>query len=420
MDTLQKLFEKEISSSLTFSKIGSILLKHRLQDYGIEIISDELTRIEKKLEEYDSGSISFSIDIDETKFREVMEEKGEPLKIDLSDEKSDSHLKDILNEYYQNIGDFIPAIINEITPKLYSILKKNIPSLIRSRRRASKKFRRKHMRQWRRPLELLEVLLDISLEAGDNFNNVFRQDASENENFVFEVLTRSHARACQICSEILALLKSGHADGAIARWRSLHEISVVCTFIKEHGNELAECYLLHDHIESYKAALQFNEFSSALGYDPIPDDQINSLKDIRDELCRRFGKAYKNQYGWAATVMPNDYLNFRDIEEAVNLDHLRPFYKLASHNVHANPKGVYFRMGLYPNSHNILLAGPSNTGLADPIQNTAISMSQISTCLLTLEPNIDRLLTCNILLQLEREIGTLAVETQKGLESQVT
>ena len=43
-------------------------------------------------------------------------------------------------------------------------------------------------------------------------------------------------------------------------------------------------------------------------------------------------------------------LNFSDIERAVRLDHLRPYYKLASHNVHANPKGMLFRLGLYPES----------------------------------------------------------------------
>lgn len=400
--------------------VGSNLLKRRLKDYGIEVTDDEIARIEKRLEEYNSGSISFSIDIDEIKFREEMEKRDEPLKIDLSDDRSTTHLEDILNEYYKNVWDFLPDIINEITPPFYKILKNNISSLIRYRKRVRKHFEKRHMRKWRRPLELLEMLLEISLESGGSFNNAFRQEASDNQNYVFEVLTRSHARSCQICSEILALLRSGHADGAIARWRSLHEISVVCSFIKEHGNEVAERYILHDHIESHKAAIQYNEFSAALGYEPIPDEEIVDLKNIQDSLCSRFGKTYKNQYGWAATVLPQDNPNFRDIEEAVKLDHLRPFYKMASHNVHANPKGVFFRLGLYPTSKNILLAGPSNAGLADPIQNTAISLSQISTCLLTLEPNIDMLVTCNIFLQLEREIGALAVEIQQELESQET
>lgn len=420
MDTIQKLFEKQLSKNLTFPMVGAILLKRRLKDYGIEVTDNEIARIEKKLDEYSSGSISFSIDIDENEFRKEMGKSAEPLKIDLGDDRSTTHLEDILDEYYKNIWDFLPEIINEITPSFYKTLKNNISSLIRYRKRFRKKFEKRHLRIWRKPLELLEMLLEISLDSGSIFNNTFRQEASDNQNFVFDVLTRSHARSCQICSEILALLRSGHADGAIARWRSLHEISVVCSFLKTHGNDVAEKYLLHDHIESYKAALQYNEFSGALGYEPLPDEEVLGLKELRDNLCSRFGNTYKNPYGWAATALQQDNPKFRDIEEAVNLDHLRPYYKMASHNVHANPKGVLFRLGLYPNSKNILLAGPSNAGLADPIQNTAISLSQISTCLLTLEPNIDMLVTCNVFLQLEREIGTIAVEIQQKLESQET
>jgi hypothetical protein len=43
------------------------------------------------------------------------------------------------------------------------------------------------------------------------------------------------------------------------------------------------------------------------------------------------------------------------------LDYLRPYYKLASHNVHAQPKGILFKLGLVQNQ-DILLAGPSNYG----------------------------------------------------------
>ena len=39
---------------------------------------------------------------------------------------------------------------------------------------------------------------------------------------------------------ILALLRSGFADDAHARWRSLHELAVVSGFISEYGEDVAE------------------------------------------------------------------------------------------------------------------------------------------------------------------------------------
>jgi hypothetical protein len=272
------------------------------------------------------------------------------------------------------------------------------------------------VKAWRKPLDLLEIFLVIALEAGDEFNAEFRAIASEEQDYMFEVLTRLHARACQIASEILVLLRSGYADGAHARWRSLHEIAVVAFFIKSFGNEIAERYLLHDMVESYKAARQYQEHCNALGYEPLTEGELNEIKLGYEHLISRFGPPYKSDYGWAAPVLQKEKPTFRDLEEEVELDHLRPFYKMASHNVHANPKGVFFKLGLYPESSDILLAGPSNTGLADPGHGAAISLGQITVALLTTRPNIDRLVICDILMRLEQEIGDRFLAVHKSLE----
>ena len=195
---------------------------------------------------------------------------------------------------------------------------------------------------------------------------------------------------------------------------------MVGSFINEHVDDIAEKYLLHDAIESYKAALLYRKYSESLGYEPMPQEEFDLLKENRDHLIDRFGTSYKNNYGWASSILQKDNPTFRDVEESVKLDHMRPFYKLASHNVHANPKGVYFKLGLYPNSQDILLAGPSNTGLAVPAHGMAISLTQITITLLTQEPNIDRLVQCNILLDFEREVGEVFYSVQESLEDQAT
>lgn len=77
---------------------------------------------------------------------------------------------------------------------------------------------------------------------------------------------------------------------------------------------------------------------------------------------------------------------------------------MASHKVHANPKGSFFSLGLN-GTESILLAGPSNAGLADPGHLTAISLAQVTTNLLTTKPNLDRLIMANILLKMNDEVG---------------
>ena len=58
--------------------------------------------------------------------------------------------------------------------------------------------------------------------------------------YVFEALSRLLARACRIAEEVLVLLKAGYGQGALARWRALHEVAVVADLIAENGEDCAE------------------------------------------------------------------------------------------------------------------------------------------------------------------------------------
>jgi hypothetical protein len=106
---------------------------------------------------------------------------------------------------------------------------------------------------------------------------------------------------------------------------------------------------------------------------------------------------------------------FVDIERAAGIDHLRPYYRMASHPVHANPKGVFFRLGLMWESQ-ILLAGPSNAGLADPGQCAALSLSQVSAVFGALDPTIDNIVGLKIILQLSGEVAKEFGKAQSALE----
>jgi len=98
---------------------------------------------------------------------------------------------------------------------------------------------------------------------------------------------------------------------------------------------------------------------------------------------------------------------------------MRPFYKMASHNVHANPKGVLFKLGLLPIEPEILLAGPSIIGLDEPGQGTAISILQATTALLAIEANIDRLVSCDILKRFSKETMNAFVKVQETINDEI-
>lgn len=415
MDTLQRSFEKQIEKSFTFPVIGIKLIKKRLEKRGVFLNKDQIDKLEKKLQNINGDTLNFSFDLDDEQYKLLGVSKDEAIDIDLSG--ADQEIDEIYQEFVAKLGASIPEIINKMTSPILSSLKKKASAMLKERRSEMKHFERRLNNDWKKPLDMFEMFLAMAFEAGDEFNSEFRKDEKESGNYVLEVLTRLHARACQIASEILVLIKSGYADGAHARWRSLHEIAVVGSFIKMHGAEVAERYLLHDNIESLKAANLHQKYYEALGESPIPQDEYDSIKAVSEQLITRFGNSYKSDYGWASSALNKEKPNFSDIEENAKLDYYRPYYKLASHNVHANPKGVMFKLGLFPETQNILLAGPSNTGFTDPAYGTVISLGFITITLITTKPTIDNLVVSNILLKLESEIGEEFLKVQEEIEN---
>lgn len=149
----------------------------------------------------------------------------------------------------------------------------------------------------------------------------------------------------------------------MARWRSLHEVATVAQFLSGNADgddALAERYLLHVHVEEWNAAREYAKHCAKLGLEPLTPEEYAARKEAFDELIGRFGKPYGTQYGWAAAKLGMKHPKIADIEAAVGLEYLRPHYRVASHSVHANPRGIFAHLGFFEES--VLLAGPSNMG----------------------------------------------------------
>lgn len=338
-----------------------------------------------------------------------------------SKEREDEMLKEIseiLEKKELSLDMVPPETLNSILSKaavpLLEDLKNRMPEMLKERHKYRKSFEKRLYNLWKEPLDLLEMFLVISHEAGEAFNKEFRPEAAKNQDFVFEVLVRLHARACLVGNEIVTLLHSGYASGAHARWRTLHEIAVTGFFIKQYGNDVAERYLIHEAIESYKAMIEYQNHSSTIGYPPFTKEEVEKWEKTRNQLCNKYGKSFvKETYGWAANALGKRKPRFSDIESATNLSHHRPFYRMATHAVHANPKGIFFNLGLPETNKRLLFTGPSDTGLADPGQSTAISLNHINVALLRTRTSFHSLLILNMMNLLVKEIERRFIEAHE-------
>jgi len=236
--------------------------------------------------------------------------------------------------------------------------------------------------------------------------NSYRHEAVKNDDLVFDLIVRHHARACHISQEILCLLKSGFADAAHARWRALHEVNVTARFIAKYGQECAERFYFHDIVDSYNGMRELNKYAIRFQVIEFSQEEINECKSEYDSLIEKYGKEFAEHYGWASYIFPHHPRpSFVAIEKDVGLDHMRPYYRWASQNIHSGSKGMRNRLGLCEAKEDILLVGQSNSGMTDPAHATALSLCQITSSLLTLKPTLNHIILMNIISDYEEEVG---------------
>ncbi|SFU72571.1 hypothetical protein SAMN05216552_100852 [Pseudoduganella namucuonensis] len=305
-------------------------------------------------------------------------------------------------------------LLSKYPSEMLAGLKVNAERGLAERRKLHAEFVDRNTSRWKEGFDLLELQIEISIEAGDSFTRRLRPKATAEGDLVFDLLVRLQAKGILVAKEILTLLKNGYADGAHGRWRSLHEMTVTAMFMLAHGQEAARRYLDHESVDAYRAALQLEKFVSRLNTPGFSEGELAQLKARYDAVLDAYGKDFANAYGWARPFLGKGNPNFLSMEEAVGLDHLRPYYMWASQNVHASAKTIKTSLGLSETVSEALQVGPSNSGMTDPAHSTAISLSQLTITLLRLAPNLDDSVMMKVLLLLTDEIGQAFVRCSEN------
>ena len=154
--------------------------------------------------------------------------------------------------------------------------------------------------RWGKALGQLRMLLTVAREWGQWVYTRHNSQKKSNKILLKDILIRLHVRACQVTDEIICLLENGFADGAMARWRTLHEIGVVAAVLSQHGEAIAERYLAHQAVESKRAMNKYLNCYVSLGYKPLPAREVNKITKGYNAVIAKYGDAFKSPYGWAA------------------------------------------------------------------------------------------------------------------------
>jgi hypothetical protein len=251
---------------------------------------------------------------------------------------------------------------------------------------------------WGPALDALYTLQVVAVESAQEHVKETQAEAVAGQDFVWSALVQLQARACHMADEVYALLRSGHAEAALARWRTIHEVTVIAAFLSEHDAELARRYMEHQAILGYWDAIPYQKHAKRLDMEPYTDEDLRTMADERDVLLKRYGKEYDGPWGWLAGAI-KEPLTFSHLEDVTKLDHWRPLYRDANAALHGGAQRLTRRLGT-DDPQARPLVGPSNLGLDEPGIYTALSLTIVTTTLLSYEPNMDSLVSARVALEM--------------------
>ena len=278
---LQKAFEKSIAS-VPYIKAATII-GAKLKKQDIVFSERELNQLAEHLRSNGDKPFRFNL-----------LNWGKNRKVSVELDKSDIlAIKRTTEEFiHETVTEFMPELVTTSSSSILKTLRQQWPKEYRRKGHELKGFRKRLNLRWNKAIEALNMCVSIAQELGEGGSELLRESHSSDSPCLVEVLPRLHARSCQITNEVIALLETGFADGAMARWRTLHEIAVVTTLLSEKGEKLAQRYRDHRLIESYRAAKDYKACSERLGYEPIEESKFQEIKTSYEELKEKYGKKF--------------------------------------------------------------------------------------------------------------------------------
>lgn len=387
MDMLQNLLEK------TLKQVPRIVLEKRLAE-RFKAVGLKVTKATTRAaaEHILSGKLQ----------GEDFKLPGEGV-VQITDEDLDFVVKGTEKFYSERYEDMLLESAHRTADTIYEGLTKQWPQHGKLLDGDIREFRERVEGRWGVALGKLRMLLALAREWAHLVEERRSRERGAKRNCLEEVMLRLHVRACQVTNEIVVLLENGLADGAMARWRTLHEIAVVSAVIAKYGEDIAERYMHFQVVDSFVSMEAYERDYAGLGYKPLSKRTVAKIRRDHAKLIERFGVQFGKKNGWAAHHLNSKSVDFIALEKEAGETFMRSPYRWASENVHAGPKGAYSRMGNL-NKPGHYLAGVSNAGLADPGQHAAVSLAEITLLNIGESVVFDDLVMASIIARLEIEI----------------
>lgn len=324
------------------------------------------------------------------------------------------------SEFDEYINEKLPKIIEELLQGIWDELYEYSFDKENDLRKHQKEINEKINKNYGNGIWLLESFIEmncqVSISTYDKYIKIF--DTYEDQ-LKLDTLISLHVRACQIANEIRVLVSNGFADGAMSRWRTLHEICVTFLFLYDNDTKITEMYQDYHVIERWKKAKEYQENCEFLDMDKFSKEEMGFIESERKDVLEEYGKEFGQSYGWTMEILPKGRRNIREMEKLVKQDHHRAVYTWASENVHSGVSGINKRLGLREEQENFLLPGANDYGFLDPVQYMTVSLTTMSETFLNMEDSSMSRIFKEFLYALQNEVVNEFGEQEKTMPNNV-
>lgn len=202
-----------------------------------------------------------------------------------------------------------------------------------------------------------------------------QQFYSEELHPLADAILRVHGRALLTSAEILTLAEHGFGSGAIARWRTLHEVEVIAMLLRNGDSDIGSAYLDHELVQSHDLAKTLLSELQA-DADPTYRADLQARIDAAQAVLQKRGSKFAKDYAWAATeLMSGDALNFRSLEKAADAAHMRGPYRDASDFIHAGGLGTGLAL---THDDDPLYVDPRDDGIPGVVCGTVDALASVT------------------------------------------
>lgn len=175
----------------------------------------------------------------------------------------------------------------------------------------------------------------------------------------------------------------------MARWRTLHELSVSLAALNYLGKKSWELFIVSEQINSLRYELSLRD----IGTSRKAEIEIE-IQSIRN----KYGKLIADDYGWAAISLNKTRINLRDIEKIIGYSEQRANVKHALRLIHANQLWPDQFLGNPDwNGATGPIIGPSPYGMGLPLNEAMKTLSLLAIDILPNKFTLDTIIMIQII-----------------------